>query len=69
MTRRIVYPDYAAACVEGGDIRLRFYAPGSKFGPVEVFLVADDAESFVAAIDKALNDSCALLAADGEERS
>jgi hypothetical protein len=62
--RRIVYPDYSAEVVEGGDIRLRFHAPGSKFGPVEVILIAPDAESFVVAIDKALIASDAMLEAE-----
>jgi hypothetical protein len=63
--RRIVYPNYKAEVVEGGDVRLRFVAPGSKFGAVEVILIADDAMELLRQLDKALDKSDALLAGEG----
>lgn len=59
--RRLVYPNYNAEVTDGGDIRFRFTLPGSKFGPVEVILTADDAEGFLGLIDKALDKSDELL--------
>lgn len=60
----MVYPEYAAEVFEGGDIRLRFHTPGSKFGPVYVVLIAGDAEDLLRQIDKALDKSDELLASE-----
>jgi hypothetical protein len=55
--REMVYPDYAAELFEGGDIRLRFWTPGSKFGPVHVVLISADAEELLRQLGKALDKS------------
>jgi hypothetical protein len=55
--RELCYPNYDVEAYEGGDIRLRFFAPGSRFGPVHVVLAADDASLLLELIDKALTKS------------
>jgi hypothetical protein len=60
----MVYPNYTAEVFEGGDIRLRFWTPGSKFGAVHVVLIADDAVELLRQIDKALDGSDAMLEAE-----
>jgi hypothetical protein len=66
--RELVYPDeYGAEVIEGGDIRLRFNAPGSRFGPVAIILVADDATALASELDKAAAKSAAVLEAEASE--
>lgn len=62
--RELVYPNYDVEAFVGGDIRLRFTAPGSKFGPVHVVLVRDDADGFLALLAKAIDKSLADEAAE-----
>lgn len=41
--RELTYPHYDVEVGADGDTRMRFFAPGSKFGPVHIVLRADDA--------------------------
>lgn len=63
--REMVYPNYRADVVTGGDIRLRFSVDSSlasRLGSVWVVLTADDATELLRQIDKALGASDKLLA-------
>lgn len=63
MRRRLSHPEYKAEMVDS-DVQLTFTAPGSKFGPVEIVLTADDASELVGQVDKAVAASDALLEAE-----
>lgn len=65
VAQEIAYPsEYGAEVEEGGDIRLRFMVAGSRLGPVEIVLVADDAESLADELYKAAQESAAMLEAE-----